>query len=90
MNREFDLTRKLTQPRNTKNARLLLTNGVNDGWYALSYSDAIPGVVAKNFETGAHHSELRHFPIANTHEIELGHIEIAELIGQWLQEVREE
>lgn len=90
MNHEFDLTKNLQHV-----TRLLLTNGVNDGWYDLSYTDhdGTPlgsGVVVKNFETGAHHSELRHFPIANTPEIELGHIEIAELMSQWLEEVRNE
>lgn len=71
--------------------RLLLTNGVNDVWYPVSYLEPPgDGVVVMNFVNGAHHSELTHQLQADTPDIELGHKEISDLVETWLQQVREE
>jgi Serine carboxypeptidase S28 len=71
--------------------RLLLTNGLNDGWYAVSQTDPIPGsgIEIMNFKSGAHHSELMHNLVADTPEIALAHLEISKLVGRWLKEVQE-
>jgi len=72
---------------------LLITNGVNDGWYALSYTDSVPsnhngGVVLLTMENGAHHSDLTHQLQADTPDVELVHAQIADLIATWLAEIK--
>jgi hypothetical protein len=74
--------------------RVLLTNGLNDGWFPLSYNEASEkdsdNVVIINFENGAHHSELMHDwkPNEDTSDITEGHQKISDLIAKWLEEVR--
>jgi pimeloyl-ACP methyl ester carboxylesterase len=73
-------------------SRLLLTNGIKDGWSVASVlvRPARSSVKVLNFENGAHHSDLTHEgPSANdTQDIKEGHLTIANLIAQWLDEVR--
>ena len=86
MVREYDLNDFSQQ------TRLLMTNGYNDGWYPLSYTEPPgDGVVVMTFENGAHRSELQHelLPI-DTPDIAQGHQDISDLIGEWLQQIREE
>jgi len=88
LDKEFHLEKNLE-----RGTRILLTNGMNDGWYATSQTEPIPGsgIVVKNFVTGSHHSELAHkLGVPDTPEIAQAHVDIAELIGKWLQEAREE
>ena len=76
-----------------KQSNILLTNGLNDGWGALSYhEDLSDKVVVLNFENGAHHSELLHIwtPEDNqdTPDILQGHDDIIAILGQWLDEIK--
>lgn len=76
--------------------RLVLTNGYNDGWFPLSYTeepigddlDDVGGVVILNMENGAHHSDLTHQLQADTPDVERVHSEIAQLISKWLDGIR--
>lgn len=75
----------------TRQSRILLTNGDNDGWAALSYlHDINDSVTSMNFENGAHHSELLHFlaPEDDTPDVRRGHKAIAEQLGIWLEQVK--
>jgi hypothetical protein len=76
----------------TNVTRLLMTNGYNDGWYPTSYTEPIKGcdAVIMNFENGAHHSDLTHQLQPDTPDIAQGHLDISNLIGQWLAEVKGE
>jgi pimeloyl-ACP methyl ester carboxylesterase len=76
----------------TNASRLLLTNGMKDGWSVASVLVRPPRSTVKvlNFENGAHHSDLTHQgPSENdTPDIKEGHLKIANFIAQWLDEVR--
>jgi lysosomal Pro-X carboxypeptidase len=73
--------------------RILFTNGLNDIWSAGSYlesmSDSMPVV---NMPNGAHHSELYHTnaQVVDTNDVRQAHIEITEILSQWLDDVRSE
>jgi hypothetical protein len=70
--------------------RLVLTNGYNDGWFPLSYTEDIPGseVVVLNMENGAHHSDLTHQLQADTPDVERVHEQIIDLVAEWLHDIR--
>jgi len=74
-------------------SRILFTNGLNDGWSVLSIleplSDSLPVI---NFPNGAHHSDLSHEgpSDADTDDMKLGFVEIANILGIWLDEIKEE
>lgn len=71
--------------------RLVLTNGLNDGWYPTSYETSVSdGVVVLTMENGAHHSDLTHQLQADTTDVERVHTQISELIESWLQEIAEQ
>jgi lysosomal Pro-X carboxypeptidase len=78
--------------------RLILTNGYNDGWFPLSFTDPSylgnnakhNGVVILNMVNGAHHSDLTHQLQADTPDVALVHAEIAQLLSEWLEEIRRE
>lgn len=76
----------------TNVTRLLLTNGMNDGWSVASILVVPPHSMVEviNFPNGAHHSDLTHQgpSDADTNDIKVGHVQIATLIGKWLHEVR--
>lgn len=75
--------------------RVLFTNGLNDGWSVGSITETLSEerqLVAMNFPNGAHHSDLSHSDPGpdDTEDIQKGHEEIAELLGQWLEEIKKE
>lgn len=74
--------------------RLLLTNGIVDGWSISSVLEdkVAPGVRVVNMVNGAHHSDLSHVgPTPNdTPDVKEAFVEITKIIGDWLNEVREE
>ena len=69
--------------------RLVLTNGMNDGWYPTSYLDSVSNVAVLTMENGAHHSDLTHQLQADTPDVELVHSQISQLVESWLQEIGE-
>jgi hypothetical protein len=74
-------------------SRILFTNGLNDGWSVLSIlEDLSDSLVALNFPNGAHHSELSHEGPSekDTDDIKLGFIQITEILGNWLDEIKYE
>ena len=74
-------------------SRILFTNGLNDGWSALSYlEDLSDSILALNFPNGAHHSELSHDGPSekDTDDIKLGFIQIKAILGKWLEEIKNE
>ena len=72
---------------------ILFTNGLNDGWSALSIledlSDSLPVL---NFPNGAHHSDLSHEGPSeqDTYDIKAGFVRIAEILASWLDEIKAE
>lgn len=74
----------------TNVTRLVLTNGLNDGWYPTSYPDSVSDVVVLTMENGAHHSDLTHQLQADTPDVELVHTQIAQLVEFWLHEIEEQ
>ena len=72
---------------------ILFTNGLNDGWSALSIledlSDSLPVI---NFPNGAHHSDLSHEGPSeqDTDDLKAGFVRVAEILGGWLDEIKEE
>jgi hypothetical protein len=79
----------------SKVERLLLTNGIVDGWSIASIlqeSSAAPGVKVVNMVNGAHHSDLSHTgPTENdTPDVAEAFIRITAIIGEWLDDVRNE
>lgn len=76
-------------------SRIVFTNGLNDGWSTggvLKSPSTEKGLIAINLPNGAHHSELSHFydPAKDTEDVRSAHSTIAELLRQWLKEVKEE
>jgi hypothetical protein len=95
---EFNLVQKLP-----KVSRLLLTNGMNDAWsvgcITNHSSTAVLGgaplsdsSLIINMVNGAHHSDLTHTGPSDldTDDVKQAHIDIANQIGQWLDDVRAE
>ena len=75
--------------------RLLLTNGIVDGWSTSSVlveADNAPGVRVVNMINGAHHSDLSHVgpTSSDTPDVKAAYVEIAEILEIWLEEVRTE
>jgi len=79
--------------------RVLFTNGLNDGWSVgsiVSVDDienaAERELVVMNFPNGAHHSDLAHSDPSgeDTVDIQKGHADILQLMGRWLQQIKEE
>ena len=74
-------------------SRLLITNGINDGWNVASILiEPSAGNKVINFPNGAHHSEF-HEPRkgeVHTSDIKAGREEIGNVIGDWLDQIREE
>ena len=72
-------------------SRILFTNGLNDGWSISSIlEDLSDSLVTINFPNGAHHSDLSHEGPndKDTEDIQAGYIQIANRLGQWLEEVK--
>jgi pimeloyl-ACP methyl ester carboxylesterase len=71
---------------------ILFTNGVNDAWASLSYTqDLSDTIVAVNFPSGAHHSELNG-RLDDDHEFEdikQGRKTIATILEQWVGLVKQ-
>lgn len=78
----------------SKVSRLLLTNGIVDGWSIASIMEEgiAPGVEVVNMVSGAHHSDLSHGgPSENdTTDVNQAFDRITKIIGDWLTEVRNE
>lgn len=77
----------------SKVSRLLLTNGIVDGWSIASIleEDVSPGIKVVNMVNGAHHSDLSHGgPSENdTPDVKEAFVEITATIGKWLDDVRD-
>jgi Serine carboxypeptidase S28 len=74
-------------------SRILFTNGGQDMWSGGSIRQNLSdSLLALNFENGAHHSDLSHRgPSENdTPDIKQGFILIADILEQWLNEIRNE
>lgn len=74
-------------------SRLLFTNGLRDGWSVASVTaDVSDSIKAINMFNGAHHSDLTHEgPSDNdTLDVKDAHKRIFQLVGEWLDQVREE
>lgn len=89
LDREFDFDVR------TKVTRLLLTNGIVDGWSiasVLEESKDAPGVKVVNMVNGAHHSDLSHQGLSerDTPDVKEALTQIAAIIGDWLDNVRAE
>ena len=72
-------------------SRILFTNGLNDGWSISSIlEDLSDSLVTINFPNGAHHSDLSHEGPndKDTEDIQAGYIQIANRLGQWLEEMK--
>ena len=72
---------------------ILFTNGLQDMWSGVSYTENISDtVVAINFENGAHHSDLRNLPNPekDTPDLLEGFQKIEATLEQWLKEIREQ
>ena len=72
---------------------ILFTNGLHDAWSVSAVVQNLTDtVVAVNFPTGAHHSDLS-APIddeaLNTVDINIGRAAIADLLEQWLHDIRQ-
>jgi len=77
----------------TKTSRMLLTNGLHDGWSAASVLSSIAGSVeVVNIPNGAHHSDLTHeLPSdVDTWDVKDAHRRIIIILGDWLKNVKEE
>ena len=87
LNKEFGLSDL------TNVTRLLLTNGLNDGWYPTSYVHPLfnnTGVVVMSMETGAHHSDLTHQLQEDTVEVAIVHEQTRALLAAWIEAVKAE
>ncbi|CAB9527145.1 serine protease [Seminavis robusta] len=70
--------------------RLILTNGANDGWFPLSYTEPLrdnPDIAVFTMENGVHHSELTHQLQVDTPDVERAHQQISDQIAVWLNEI---
>ena len=81
---------------NVANAsRILFTNGLQDMWSGGSYLETLSASLPViNFEMGAHHSDLTHTSVEydeihDTDEIRAGKVRIADILGSWIEEIRE-
>lgn len=89
MNEEFHFDDRSTV------THLLLTNGIVDGWASSSileeFPDA-PGVRVVNMINGAHHTDLSHTGPTekDTPDVKHAYVEITDIIGEWLNEIRTE
>lgn len=73
-------------------SHILFTNGLHDGWSVSGFQKNLTDtLVAVNFPTGAHHSDLSGptDPNLNTADINRGRDAIEALLVQWLHESRE-
>ena len=71
---------------------ILFTNGLHDGWSVSGFQQNLTDtLVAVNFPTGAHHSDLSGptDPALNTDDINKGRDAIEALLEQWLHDIRE-
>lgn len=89
LNREFDFDDRSTVQR------LLLTNGIVDGWSiasVLQEREDTPGVRVVNMVNGAHHSDLSHTGPSehDTPDVKAAYIEITGIIDDWLKDVETE
>jgi hypothetical protein len=74
-------------------SRILFTNGGHDMWSGGSIVESLSdSLIALNFENGAHHSELTHRGPSDkdTPDIKEGFVQIADILGKWLDEIKEE
>jgi Serine carboxypeptidase S28 len=78
----------------SKVSRLLLTNGIVDGWSIASVLDegVSPGVEVVNMVNGAHHSDLSHTGPTDkdTPDVKEAFIRITAIIGEWIDDVKTE
>ena len=89
LNRQFNFDDR------SKVQRLLLTNGIVDGWSTSSVlieTEDAPGVRVVNMINGAHHSDLSHVgpTPSDTPDVKSAYLEIAAILEEWLKEVRAE
>lgn len=74
-------------------SRILFTNGLKDGWSVLSHlEDLSDSLLVLNFPNGAHHSDLYHRGPSeeDTDDLKLGFVQIKEILGRWLDEIKAE
>jgi len=72
---------------------ILFANGLQDMWSGGSFLwNVSDTVLAINFENGAHHSDLSHQGPSDkdTPDIQNGFIEIASILEDWLEEIKQE
>lgn len=71
-------------------SKILFTNGLRDGWSAGGVKETLSEkqeLLALNFENGAHHSDLAHFPpdpAIDTPDITAGRAKGADIMAGWL------
>jgi pimeloyl-ACP methyl ester carboxylesterase len=74
-------------------SRILFTNGLQDMWSGGGIlEDLSDSLLAITFENGAHHSDLTHEGPTDkdTDDIKEGFVLITDILGRWLDEIREE
>jgi hypothetical protein len=74
-------------------SRILFTNGLQDMWSGGGIlKDLSDSLLAITFENGAHHSDLTHEGPTDkdTEDIKEGFVLITDILGRWLDEIREE
>lgn len=74
-------------------SRILFTNGLQDMWSGGGIlEDLSDSLLAITFENGAHHSDLTHEGPTDkdTEDIKEGFVLITDILGRWLDEIREE
>lgn len=77
---------------------ILFTNGLNDGWSPLSYTEDLSDtIVALNMPSGAHHSDLNHVrqwescgtePGQECEDVIAVQREIPIILGKWIDDVK--
>ena len=74
-------------------SRIVLTNGLNDGWSADSILDNLsPDIVAINMPNGAHRSDLNHNGprSVDTEDVKAAFPLIIQALTRWLTEIKAE
>lgn len=74
-------------------SRILFTSGGQDMWSGGSIVESLSdSLLALNFENGAHHSDLTHRGPSDmdTPDVKEGFVKIADILGKWLEEIKEE
>jgi Serine carboxypeptidase S28 len=70
-------------------SHILFTNGLQDGWSPLSYTENLTDtIVALNFPSGAHHSDLNEWE-PEWEDIVQGRKDVAQILGEWIAELKQ-